>query len=254
MYHSALVWVFVCLPFQRQFSLYLLCKCRGHCTILAGLFLTFVKRNVVAKSTHPLQQGYPALPRSPISASPLPLKSYKSSDIRTSTSLPSTFQGFSLTTVTHRKATMATSELQQRPNLHLERRGDIFILTLCKHPENRLNLAFCQDIIATFHYIQFLLGPLSSGAVITRGSDEKFFCTGVDLEEGDLNPFANSDGFYPMLATILDFPYPTVALLNGHTFGGACPFALAHDYRVMNSKRGFIQMVRSSALQIPSLS
>lgn len=45
-----------------------------------------------------------------------------------------------------------------------------------------------------------------------------------------------------MLATILDFPYPTIALITGHTFGGACPFALAHDYRVMNSKRGFLCM------------
>lgn len=46
-----------------------------------------------------------------------------------------------------------------------------------------------------------------------------------------------------MLHTILDFPYPTVALITGHTFGGGCPFALSHDYRVMNSKRGFISMV-----------
>lgn len=45
-----------------------------------------------------------------------------------------------------------------------------------------------------------------------------------------------------MLCTILDFPYPTVALITGHTFGGACPFALSHDYRVMNSSRGFISM------------
>lgn len=45
-----------------------------------------------------------------------------------------------------------------------------------------------------------------------------------------------------MLQTILDFPYPTVALLTGHTFGGACPFALSHDYRVMNADRGFICM------------
>jgi enoyl-CoA hydratase/carnithine racemase len=40
----------------------------------------------------------------------------------------------------------------------------------------------------------------------------------------------------------MDFPFPTVALITGHTFGGACPFALSHDYRVMNSKRGFISM------------
>ena len=34
----------------------------------------------------------------------------------------------------------------------------------------------------------------------------------------------------------------TIALITGHTFGGACPFALSHDYRVMNSSRGFLSM------------
>jgi enoyl-CoA hydratase/carnithine racemase len=43
-----------------------------------------------------------------------------------------------------------------------------------------------------------------------------------------------------MLHTILDFPFPTIALLTGHTFGGASVMALAHDYRVMNASRGFI--------------
>lgn len=40
----------------------------------------------------------------------------------------------------------------------------------------------------------------------------------------------------------MDFPLPTIALITGHTFGGACPFALSHDYRVMNSKRGYLSM------------
>jgi Delta3-Delta2-enoyl-CoA isomerase len=40
----------------------------------------------------------------------------------------------------------------------------------------------------------------------------------------------------------MDFPFPTIALLTGHTFGGACPFAFSHDYRIMNSSRGFISM------------
>lgn len=43
-----------------------------------------------------------------------------------------------------------------------------------------------------------------------------------------------------MIHTVLDFPFPTVALLTGHTFGGASVLALAHDYRVMNASRGFI--------------
>lgn len=45
-----------------------------------------------------------------------------------------------------------------------------------------------------------------------------------------------------MLHTICDFPYPTIACITGHTFGGACLFALAHDYRVMNVERGFFCM------------
>lgn len=45
-----------------------------------------------------------------------------------------------------------------------------------------------------------------------------------------------------LLATLLDYPFPTIALLTGHTFGGACPLALAHDYRIMNAQRGFFSM------------
>jgi len=65
---------------------------------------------------------------------------------------------------------------------------------------------------------------------------------GLELDETDTNPFANSEGFFPLLATIVDFPFPTIALITGHTFGGAGPFALSHDYRVMNSQRGYFSM------------
>ncbi|KAG2414722.1 hypothetical protein HFD88_003914 [Aspergillus terreus] len=134
------------------------------------------------------------------------------------------------------------SELPKFRNLSLEKQGNVFIITMQKPPENRLNSWYCQEIIRAFHTIQRILGPDAEGAVITRGCDTKFWCTGLELDEADTNPFANTDGFYPMLHTILDFPYPTIALITGHTFGGACPFALAHDYRVMNSKRGFFCM------------
>ncbi|KAH7327533.1 ClpP/crotonase-like domain-containing protein [Rhexocercosporidium sp. MPI-PUGE-AT-0058] len=123
--------------------------------------------------------------------------------------------------------------------LSLERNGNIFIVTLRQGPENKLNAPFCQEIIRAFHSIQRELGT-AEGAVITRGSNEKFWCTGLDLE--DPNAWANSDGFFPLLHTILDFPYPTIALVTGHTFGGGCPLALAHDYRIMNSHRGYICM------------
>ncbi|KAB8222573.1 ClpP/crotonase-like domain-containing protein [Aspergillus novoparasiticus] len=102
-------------------------------------------------------------------------------------------------------------------NLSLERRGCIFMITMKLGAENRLTAKFCQELIRAFN-------------------------TGLDLDEAEQNPHATTEGFYPLLHTILDFPFPTIALLTGHTFGGGCPVAFAHDYRVMNSQRGFISM------------
>lgn len=127
-------------------------------------------------------------------------------------------------------------------NLSIDNRGNIFIITLQQPPENRLNIATCQELIQAYRQIERQLGSDAEGAVILKGNDAKFFTTGLDLNERDANPFASSDGFYPLLATILDFPFPTVALITGHVMGGSCLLTLAHDYRVMNDSRGYWQM------------
>ncbi|KAI5370713.1 Putative enoyl-CoA hydratase/isomerase, ClpP/crotonase-like domain superfamily [Septoria linicola] len=127
-------------------------------------------------------------------------------------------------------------------DLLLERYDNVFVLTMRKAPENRINSAYAQRLITAYNTVRKLLGEDAEGAIITKGNDAKFWCTGLELDEADSNPYANSEGFYPLLATIMDFPFPTIALITGHTFGGAGPFALSHDYRVMNSKRGFISM------------
>jgi Delta3-Delta2-enoyl-CoA isomerase len=126
--------------------------------------------------------------------------------------------------------------------ISVERRDDIFIITLQKPPENRLNVAACQELIRAYRQIENELGQDNEGAVILRGNDQKFFTTGLDLHERDQNIFSSSDGFYPLLATILDLPFPTIALINGHVMGGACLLTLAHDYRIMNESRGYWQM------------
>ncbi|KAF2158920.1 hypothetical protein M409DRAFT_61264 [Zasmidium cellare ATCC 36951] len=129
------------------------------------------------------------------------------------------------------------------PNLALDRHdGNVFVLTMRKAPENRINSAYAQKLIAAYNTVRKILGPDSEGAVITKGNDAKFWCTGLELDEADTNPHANSEGFFPLLATLIDFPFPTIALITGHTFGGAGPFALSHDYRIMNASRGFISM------------
>ena len=129
------------------------------------------------------------------------------------------------------------------PDLALDRHdGNIFVITMRKAPENRLNSKYAQKLIGCFNRVRDILGEDSEGAVITKGNDAKFWCTGLELDESDSNPYANAQGFFPLLATIVSFPFPTIALITGHTFGGAGPFALSHDYRIMNSRRGFFSM------------
>jgi hypothetical protein len=43
---------------------------------------------------------------------------------------------------------MPTVPEPQWKDLTLERRGDVFILTMRKAPENRINIAFAQEIIS----------------------------------------------------------------------------------------------------------
>ncbi|PGH09168.1 hypothetical protein GX51_00922 [Blastomyces parvus] len=126
----------------------------------------------------------------------------------------------------------------------------IYLITLQKAPENRIATTFAQEIIRALRDVERAVeaagkdeqGAGVGAAVIIRGEGEKFWSTGLDLDEAERDPFSNTDGYFPLLHTLLDYPYPTIALLNGHTFGGACPLALAHDYRIMNSRRGFFSM------------
>lgn len=62
-------------------------------------------------------------------------------------------------------------------NLDLARHGDVFVLTLQKPPENRLNTWYCQEIIRALNDARKALGHESDGALIIRGNDNKFFCT-----------------------------------------------------------------------------
>ena len=64
------------------------------------------------------------------------------------------------------------------PDLALDRYdGNIFVITMRKAPENRLNSEYCQTLIRTFNTVRKTVGPDSEGAVITKGNDAKFWCT-----------------------------------------------------------------------------
>jgi enoyl-CoA hydratase/carnithine racemase len=55
--------------------------------------------------------------------------------------------------------------------------GNIYVITMKKAPENRLNTQFAQGLIKALRDIEKSLGSDSEGAVIIRGNDAKFWCT-----------------------------------------------------------------------------
>jgi hypothetical protein len=83
-------------------------------------------------------------------------------------------------------------------NLRVDQYDRVYVITMQKAPENRINVRFAQEIIRALRDIEHALGPDSDGCVITRGNDEKYWCTGLELDESDTNPNANSDGFFPV--------------------------------------------------------
>lgn len=85
------------------------------------------------------------------------------------------------------------SDIPTFRNLSLERHGNVFVLTMQKPPENRLNSWYCQEMIRAYRTVEKLLGPDSEGAVITRGNDAKFWCT-VGRPTKKFNDYANLYG------------------------------------------------------------
>lgn len=78
------------------------------------------------------------------------------------------------------------------------------------------------------------LVTIGDGKAYSQGYDLELFGT---FEGGALQAFI--DRSVVLLARFLTAPVPTVAALNGHTFGWGAMFALAHDQRVQRADRGW---------------
>ncbi|KAI8975191.1 ClpP/crotonase-like domain-containing protein [Mycotypha africana] len=118
----------------------------------------------------------------------------------------------------------------------------LFLLHL-HHKDNRFTTDFCKSILTALQIIEDIFvsaeEPLEM-ALITTGQ-EKIYSNGLDLMHAvGYSPFM--DTYLHLLKRLVTFCIPTVAALNGHAFAGGCMLALAHDYRVMRSDRGFMCM------------
>ena len=75
--------------------------------------------------------------------------------------------------------------------------------------------------------------------LVLRGAGDKAFSSGYDISEipKDMTPemaaaFKAKNPLHSALQSIIDFPYPVIAMLNGHAFGAGCDLAMTCDLRI----------------------
>jgi enoyl-CoA hydratase/carnithine racemase len=123
--------------------------------------------------------------------------------------------------------------------IDLRRDGDVFVLTM-QAGENRFNRPFLDALNKAIDTVETTSGPL---ALVTTGGHEKFYSNGLDLDwlggAGQQEAPRFVDSIIALFARMVALDVPTVAAINGHAFAAGGMLALAHDFRVMRSDRGY---------------
>lgn len=131
----------------------------------------------------------------------------------------------------------------------------IWVLTMLgrETPDNRLTHTLISSALlpALTHVEESWSDMLSSGtsdlgaALISTGgtsSSSKIYSNGLDFENAIADPTFFDTHLNALYEKLLTFPIPTIAAVNGHAFAAGFGLACAHDYRVMNSTRGYMCM------------
>eukprot|EP01126_Amoeba_proteus_P064903 TRINITY_DN913_c0_g1_i5.p1 TRINITY_DN913_c0_g1~~TRINITY_DN913_c0_g1_i5.p1 ORF type:complete len:218 (+),score=43.30 TRINITY_DN913_c0_g1_i5:594-1247(+) len=120
--------------------------------------------------------------------------------------------------------------------VQLSKEGNIFILRINDGKDNRTTLDLLHQLDGVLDEVEQSVGP---AALVTIGSP-KFYSNGIPTEGTTPEILAQiSLKLYACLARLVVFPIPTVAIVTGHAVGGGAMLALAHDFRIMNSERGW---------------
>ena len=127
-----------------------------------------------------------------------------------------------------------------KDTVELRRKGNLFVMVL-NTKKNRFNLT----VIAKVHELLDIVEKEASGpaCLVTVNNSDRIYSFGLDIEWMNANRERfdeNIQTFTYLLGRLLIFPIPTIAAINGHAFAGGCMFAMAHDYRIMRTGRGFM--------------
>lgn len=131
---------------------------------------------------------------------------------------------------------------------HLQKRGDLFILTITGDDEHRLNPTLLDSIRSALDQARSESNSTRPTALITTAQG-KFFSNGYDLSwalsdpaRAQIRPKIMSRKLRLLVADLISLPMPTIAAVNGHASASGLILALSHDYLLMRKDRGYLYM------------
>ncbi|KAM7462949.1 hypothetical protein LguiA_031070 [Lonicera macranthoides] len=128
----------------------------------------------------------------------------------------------------------------------LEKRGNIFLLTLTGDDEHRLNPTLIASLRSSLAQIK---SQSTRGSALLTVADGKFFSNGFDLAWAQSTGGSAAeqllhmvDLFKQFVADMVSLPMPTIAAVTGHAAAAGLVLALSHDYVLMRRDRGVMYM------------
>lgn len=127
----------------------------------------------------------------------------------------------------------------------LEKRGNIFLLTLTGTDEHRLHPNLIDSISAALRRVRSESTSCSSALITT--AQGKYFSNGYDLkwalaDTTRARSQLMSRKLRSLVSDLITLPMPTIAAVTGHASAAGFVLALCHDYILMRKDRGFLYM------------
>jgi enoyl-CoA hydratase/carnithine racemase len=127
--------------------------------------------------------------------------------------------------------------MDQHNQLLTEENDNILTLIL-NRPEKR-NALTPEMLVQLYQVLMMHASKDRIRVVVLRGAGDRAFSSGYDIHAipTGVSPeveklLQKKSPFELAVESIVDFPYPVIAMLNGFAFGGACDLAVACDMRI----------------------